>query len=63
MSNGDDKTTKAIDLYNIQFEDPTITEPEDLQDIIESLQPTGIPAPNFDPYDPKSDIATQALYN
>ena len=61
MSNGDENTTKPIDLYNIQFEDPTITEPDDLQEIIQSLQPPGGQAPIVPDYRPKIQLTESLL--
>ena len=60
MSNGDE-TNKPIDLYNIQFEDPTITEPDDFQDIIQSLQPPGRTAPIVPDYRPKIQLTESLL--
>ena len=41
MSNGE-KTNKPIDLYNMQFEDPSIMEQDDLQELINQLTPQGV---------------------
>ncbi len=60
MSNGEE-TNKPIDLYNIQFEDPTITESDDLQSLIESLQPPGGKAPVINDYTPKLQLTESLL--
>jgi hypothetical protein len=60
MSNGDE-TSKPIDLYNIQFEDPTITQKDDLQDLIEQLQPPGTDAPILPDYSPKIQLTESLL--
>ena len=61
MSNGDENTNKPIDLYNVQFEDPTITEQDDLQDLLQSLQPPGFTAPIINDYKPKIQLTESLL--